>query len=182
MQTQPIAERVKQYFVPGKHVATQDRLHNFNVLNVKELLAQYPLSLVDARVIYPNLRTVTDQEWAALALGLTVEMIGTLDTKLLLSRYPEIFLFSSYCCWGYYHHLQTNLTQDPYFVQRQYDTVINTLAAVGYSQVECESLIQQLHLPEEARALVLKHYHYALNECPQAVYPLNPKVQGATVH
>lgn len=178
METQEIAERVKQYFVPGQLAQCGERLREANFADVGEILEAYPMALLDARTLYPGIE-VKDEEWVAGALGFTVEMMGLLDAKILLNHYPEVFLFSSFCCWGYYHLMQQS---DPYYTQRQYTTVVNTMISVGHTQLECETLINRFHLPPPVRDLLLRQFHAMLDEGPQVVYPLNAKVQGVTVH
>lgn len=178
MDTQEISERVKQYFAPGQFATSGERLRAANFADVEEIVEKYPIAVKDARLLYPGIEA-DDYEWVSGALGLTVDMMGMLDAKILLNQYPEIFLFSSFCCWGYYNHMQET---DPYYTQRQYTTVINTLSSVGYGQVECESLINRFHLPPPVRELLLRQYRSSLEDGPLVVYPLNAQAQGLSLH
>jgi len=178
MQTPDIVARAKQYFVPGQLEQTAPRIREANVVDLDQCLVNYPLALMDARVLYPTLKE-SDLEWMVGALGFSIEFMGLLDVKLLLRKYPEIFVFSSLCCWAFDRQYPTH---DTYYAQRQYNTVVNTLLAVGYSVDECRAVIDDFHLPPPVKSLLHQQFNSLLGEGPQVVYPLNAKAQKATVH
>ena len=169
-----------QYLVPNQQ-GQAVRLRMAGVLDVSELLLKYPLAFHDARILYPVIKEC-DMEWLCGAMGLAVELMGSLDAKMFLEEHPEIFLFSSLCCWAYCKQLQKSKLVDPYYEQRQYSTMINTLASVGYSQAVCEDLIARTNLHPHAKAILTQQYRNSLVEETLVVYPFNAEAQQATVH
>lgn len=152
-----------------------------NVVDVSQLLLDHPLALRDARFLYPSIK-LSDVEFLSAALGFATEIMGMVDVRMFLKRFPEMFVFSTLCCWAYYQHQLEHKSQDVYYAQRQYNTMINTLLSVGHSEAECVQVIESLSVPAHAKPLLLRDLKAWIEEKDLVVYPLNANAQGATVH